>query len=90
MEQSGLAIVALLQKAADLSNDSCEHAEARADELSRDLRAVEDRIKQLETEIEYFRDRADRAETWLQLIRKEIEEKLIAPMVATSPKSTTI
>jgi len=90
LEQSGLAIVALLQKAADLSNDSCERAEARADELSRDLRAVEDRIKQLETEIEYFRDRADRAETWLQLIRKEIEEKLIAPMVATSPKSTTI
>jgi hypothetical protein len=87
LEQSGLAIVAMLQKAADLSDDTCERAEALADELSRDLRAAEDRINQLETEIEHLRDRAVRAETWLQLIRKEIEEKLIAPMAATRPKS---
>jgi hypothetical protein len=90
LEQSGLAIVAMLQKAANLSDDTCERAEARADELSRDLRAAEDRINQLARKIEYFQDRADSAERWLQLIRKEIEEKLIAPMVATSPKSTTI
>jgi hypothetical protein len=88
LEQSGLAIVAMLQKAADLSNDTCERAEAAADELSRDLRAAEDRINQLETEIEYFQNRAVRAETWLQLIRKEIEEKLIAPSTAIDPKST--
>jgi hypothetical protein len=47
------------------------------------------RINQLETEIEHFRDRAIRAETWLQLIQREIEEKLIAPMATTRPKSTT-
>jgi hypothetical protein len=88
LEQSGLAIVAMLQKAADLSNDARERAEAVADELSRDLRAAEDRINQLATEIEYFQNRAVRAETWLQLIRKEIEEKLIAPRAATDPKST--
>ena len=87
LEQSGLAIVAMLQEAADLSNDTCERAEALADELSRDLRAAEDRINLLEAEIEYFHDRAARAETWLQLIRKEIDEKLIAPMAATRPKS---
>ena len=87
MEQSGLAIVAMLQEAADLSNDTCERAEALADELSRDLRAAEDRINLLEAEIEYFHDRAARSETWLQLIRKEIDEKLIAPMAATRPKS---
>jgi hypothetical protein len=87
LEQSGLAIVAMLQEAADLSNDTCERAEALADELSRDLRAAEDRINLLEAEIEYFHDRAARAESWLQLIRKEIDEKLIAPMAATRPKS---
>jgi hypothetical protein len=79
LEQLGLAIVAMLQKAADLSNDTRERAEDVADELSRDLRAAEDRLNQLEKEIEYFQNRAVRAETWLQLIRKEIEEKLIAP-----------
>jgi len=87
LEQSGLAIVAMLQEAADLSNDTCERAKALADELSRDLRAAEDRINLLEAEIEYFHDRAARAESWLQLIRKEIDEKLIAPMAATRPKS---
>ena len=88
LEQLGLAIVDMLQKAADLSNDTRKRAEAVADELSRDLRAAEDRINQLEKEIEYFQNRAVRAETWLQLIRKEIEEKLIAPRTATDPKST--
>jgi cell division septum initiation protein DivIVA len=47
------------------------------------LRTAEDRISQLETEIEQAQDRADRAETWLQVIRKEIEEKLIAPTAAS-------
>ena len=87
LEQSGLAIVAMLQEAAELSNDTCEHAEALADELSRDLRAAEDRINQLEAEIKHFHDRAARAESWLHLIRKELDEKLIAPMAATLPKS---
>ncbi len=89
MDESGNAIVAMLQKAADLSNDNCERARTMANELSRQLRATDDRINQLETEIEHFRDRAVRAETWLQLIQREIEEKLIAPTAAARPKSTT-
>jgi lysyl-tRNA synthetase class II len=47
------------------------------------LRTAEDLINQLETEIEQVQDRADRAEMWLQVIRKEIEEKLIAPTVVS-------
>jgi hypothetical protein len=79
LQQAGLAIVAMLQEAAELANENCKRARTMADELSRQLRAAEDRINQLETEIEHFRDRAVRAETWLQLIRKEIEQKLLAP-----------
>ncbi len=89
MDESGNAIVAMLQKAADLSNDNCDRARTMANELSCQLRTTDDRINQLETEIEHFRDRAIRAETWLQLIQREIEEKLIAPMATTRPKSTT-
>jgi hypothetical protein len=70
MDHAGSAIVAMLQEASG---------------LARQLRAAEDRINQLETEIEQAKDRAVRAETWLQLIQKEIEERLIAPVAG--PKS---
>jgi hypothetical protein len=89
IDRSGNVIVAMLQKAAELSNDNCAHSRTIADELSRQLRATEDRINKLETEIEYFRDRAFRAETWLQRTQSEIEQKLIAPTAATRLKSTT-
>jgi hypothetical protein len=51
-----------------------------------ELRTAEDRIIQLEAEMERLRDRATRAERWLQTIKQEIEEKLIASMEANRPK----
>jgi hypothetical protein len=50
-----------------------------------ELRAAEDRIIQLEAEVERLRDRATRAERWLETIKQEIEDKLIAPMEANRP-----
>ena len=73
----------MLQKAAELSNDNCARTKTTANELSRQLRATEDRINELEAEIEHFRDRAFRAETWLQRLQREIEQKLIARTAAT-------
>src|SRR5262245_7391325 len=85
MDQSGQAIVSMLQKAADLSNDNCDRAMALAHKLSVQLRALEDQINQLQAENAQLQDRAVRAETWMALIQKEIEEKLIAPR-ANRPK----
>ena len=79
VEEAGEAIVAKIQKAADLSNENCDRAMKLSHKLSMELRAAEDRINQLEAEVELFRHRAVRAEYWLQTIQKEIEEKLIAP-----------
>ena len=89
-DQTGKAILAMLQKAADQSNDDCDRARTMANERSRQLRVTEDRINQLETEIVHFRDRAVRAETWLQLIQREIEEILVAPTTAAPSDSMTI
>jgi hypothetical protein len=89
-DQTGKAILAMLQKAADQSNDDCNRARTMANERSRRLRATEDRINQLETEIVHFRERTARAEKWLQLIQREIEEILIAPTTAARPNSMTI
>jgi hypothetical protein len=79
MDESGQAVLAMLQKAADLSNDNCDRAMAMAHKLSIQLRAAEDQISQLQAENARVQDRAVRAETWLQVIHKEIEEKLLAP-----------
>jgi hypothetical protein len=58
----------------------------RGDSGSIELRAAEDRIRQLEAEIERLEIRATRAEQWLKVIKKEIEDKLIAPMQANRPE----
>ena len=83
LDEAGQAIVAKIQKAAELANENCDRAMTLAHKLSMELRAAEDRINQLEAEVQLFRDRAARAEGWLQTIYKEIEEKLIAPRSAS-------
>jgi chromosome segregation ATPase len=78
-DQSGRAVVALLQQAAAVSNENCDRAMSMAHKLSVQLRTAEDQIAQLRAELEHFQARATRAEEWLQVIRKEIEERLLVP-----------
>jgi hypothetical protein len=59
---------------------------ARLRQAAGEFRAAEDRIDQLQSEIEQVENRAVRAEAWLQVIRQEIEEKLIAPTAPSNPK----
>ena len=88
VEEAGEAIIAKIQKAAELSNENCDRAMKLAHKLSMQLRAAEERISQLEAEVELFRDRAARAEGWLQTIQKEIEEKLIAPRSSSAEQTS--
>ena len=48
-----------------------------AQKLSRQLRAAEDRIAELEAEVELYREKGDRAEQWLHKVYTEIEERFI-------------
>jgi hypothetical protein len=79
-DRTGAAIIAALQQADNVSKADCDRAMDLAHKLSVQLRTVEDRVNELQAEIEYFQNRAVRAEMWLQVIQKEIEDKLIAPM----------
>jgi hypothetical protein len=83
LEEAGQAIVAKIQRAAELANENCDRAMRLAHKLSMELRAAEDRTNQLESEAQVFRDRAARAEGWLQTIHKEIEKKLIVQRLAS-------
>ena len=82
VDQAGHRIVALLREAADASAENVQRAMTMAHKTSMELRAAEERIALLETEIERLRDRATRAEGWLEAIKQEIENKLIASMEA--------
>jgi hypothetical protein len=84
-DQSGRAVVAMLQQAANLSNENCDRAMSLAHKLSLQLRAAEDRINQLQAEVEHFQDRAAHAENWLRVIEKEIEKKLLSPRSGAGP-----
>jgi hypothetical protein len=78
-DEAGRALIALLHQAAGVSNESCERAAGFATKLAGKLRAVEERIKELEAEISHYRERGRRAEEWLQRIKREIEDKLVGP-----------
>ena len=56
-----------------------------AHKLSVQLRAAEDRIAQLQREVEGLQIRATHAERWLDTIKREIEDNLIAPMKPIDP-----
>ena len=79
-------MIALLKEASDVSQENVDRAMTVAHKLLMELRAAEDRISQLEAEIERVGSRATRAEQWLGVIRKEIEDRLIAPLEANRPK----
>src|SRR3979490_1264926 len=72
-DDSGRTIVALLQKAAEMAKDDCARAMDLAHKLSFQLRAAEERARELEAEAAHFRDRAGRAEAWLLRIHNEVE-----------------
>ena len=86
IDQAGRALLALLGEAANISKENVDRAMTLAHKVSMDLRAAEDRISQLEAEIERLESRATRAEQWLEMIKNEIEVKLIAPMEANRPE----
>ena len=73
-DDSGRAIVALLQKAAEMAKEDCARARDLAHRLSSQLRAAEERASELEAEAAHFRNRAARAEEWLQRIHNEVEQ----------------
>ena len=56
------------------SHDS-QTAFETTDELSAQLRASEERIRELEAKVRLLEDRADRAERWVYKIWVEIEQK---------------
>jgi hypothetical protein len=88
VEKSGQAIVSLLQQAAAVAKENCDRAMDVAHKLSMQLRAAEDRIKELEHDTRRYQERALRSEKWMGRIYKEIEEKFFDPKSMDRADST--
>jgi hypothetical protein len=74
VDESGRGIIALLGRAADTAKQDCARAMDLAHKLTFQLRAAEERLRELEAAATHFRDRAARAEDWLQHIHREVEQ----------------
>ena len=72
-DDAGNGIIALLHKAAEAAKEDCARAMNLAHKLSSQLRAAEERSRELEVEANHFRERAATAEKWLVLIHDEVE-----------------
>jgi site-specific recombinase len=89
LDDAGRTVMGLLQQAANTAKENCGRALSVAHGLSLQLRASEDRIKELENALQHFQDRALRAENWLQRISREIENRFLEPREAShSPPDT--
>jgi hypothetical protein len=89
-DDAGNALLAMLHEAAKLSHENRDGILALAHRFSVELRAAEDRIKELEADVEHNRDRALRAEKWLERIQTEIEAKLLVPLATIRSEQTPL
>ena len=69
------------QKAAEMAKEDCARAMDLAHKLSFQLRASEERGRELEAEAAHFRDRATRAEAWLLRIHNEVEQTFFSKQI---------
>jgi hypothetical protein len=75
LDNAGRSILDLLQRAAGIAEENSQHAIDVAQKLAAQLRAAENRIRDIEAEARYHQERADRAEKWLYQISVEIEQR---------------
>jgi uncharacterized protein YlxW (UPF0749 family) len=73
VDAAGQAILSILQKATNSTEENNRRAAEIAEKLLHHLRVAEDRIASLQSEVRLYREKSDRAERWLRRISDEIE-----------------
>jgi hypothetical protein len=75
LDRAAQAILGTLHRAAADAEANYQQALEMTRQRSAQLRAAEDRIRELEAHVRHHQDRAERAERWLYQISVEIEQK---------------
>ncbi len=77
VDRAAQTILGTINRAATTVQASYRQGLEINSKLTAQLRAAEDRIRELEGKARYYEDRADRAEKWLYQISVEIEQKFV-------------
>jgi hypothetical protein len=87
IDRAGQAILGLLHRTAADAEAKNQQALAMTHQLSAQLRAAEDRIR--EAYVRHYQERADRAEKWLHRVSLEIEQQFFGrdPALPSQPPS---
>lgn len=88
LDAAGHHTMDLLHRAAVAAEANYQQAIGVADKLSAQLRANEDRIRELESKVRYHHERADRAEKWLYQISMQIEQQFFGGNAGHSLQSS--
>ena len=75
LDRAAQAILGLVHRAAADAEANYQQAVEMTRQLSAQLRAAEDRIRELEAHARHQQERAEQAERWLYQISAEIEQK---------------
>jgi hypothetical protein len=75
LDRAAQAVLGLVHRTANDAKAKNQQTLAVAHQLTAQLRAAEDRIRELEANVRHHQERADRAERWLYHISVEIEEQ---------------
>jgi hypothetical protein len=75
LERAGRLILDMVGKAASAAEVNNQKAIQIAEKLSAQLRAAENRMRELEAQVRHHQDRPDRAERWLYQISVDVEQK---------------
>ena len=78
LDRAAQAILGLVHRTANDAKAKNQQTLAVTHQLSAQLRAAEDRIRELEANVRHHQDRADRAERWLYQISVEIEQQFFS------------
>ncbi len=75
IDRTAQAILGLLHRMAADAEAKNQQALAVTHQLSAQLRAAEDRMRELEAHVRHYQERTDQAEKWLHRISVEIEQR---------------
>jgi hypothetical protein len=77
IDRAAQAILGLVHRTASDVEAKNKQFLGRRQQLSAELQAAEDRIRELEAQVRYHEERADRAEKWLYRIALEMEQQVL-------------
>jgi len=89
VDEVGQRILGLIQRSAAIAEQNTRNARSAADGLAYQLKAAEERIRDLESALRFQYARADRAEEWLKRISNEIAQNLPSNQPASTPSATS-